>query len=31
VQTLSQTGPWPAELARAGSDLPWRRWLAPNA
>jgi dethiobiotin synthetase len=30
VQTLRQIGgPEPSELARAGDDLPWRRWLAP--
>jgi dethiobiotin synthetase len=32
VQTLpSVPGPQPSELARAGEDLPWRRWLGPNA
>lgn len=32
VQTLPQVhGPQPPELARAGEELPWRRWLRPDA
>jgi dethiobiotin synthetase len=32
VQMLGEVdGPQPAELALAGEELPWRRWLAPDA